>query len=864
MAKYRLRVHIRVMNHGQWDVLDDLTFSDEIKSLIGDVSSYVDGRSLVINKIVSYSGFLFISPFLEIIETIRNYVGECLAIGDYVEQSDRGIAAYICEIGKLSEFETSAGEKLLDTSISDIKAWVKARDKSTPQSVLSVIKTFYEKEPQPTMQGPWSIEKEIELRHNVFSKADFDEIVKIAKANMARIYHILGGVQQSHQIFVLIAMLAGQIGAANGRRANAAEKKLYSVLLQGLPDNLLDLIAIGIEKPFDNAKLDAIQKLVDTVPSLCPSIIDLIFCVIYADGKAEPKEKSNLQKLCEIFSMPMSAMYMAMQLGEELSDPPIDYVAYISSAAESDTAAYMAASNGFMNIELGGQNMGARVVCTDLPEDGSPVNINLNTNFTKTLHNISEERLSRPTYKLGKTEKVDGLYFGVPDQCSSLSELTASNDISQMLSRTLKEKFIFLAVPNGYEKNAEAYQDLPLSIHCKKNGISEDADFLASIWEKTEKERKKILFDLTKEQLDSNGFGGFPVIYKSVDHNFAIVYAQVGKGEDDCFWCSYMISVFYKSKLYSFMIYINAEKDEKLFSKIVEDWVSTISTKKSPASPNTTKARTASAGTNIEHSNDELETKSLCPTKALNDKKEKAEVERIAQEKAEEKRKKLEREAEKKEKYDSAMALATNPCSDNIESAIKILESISKRKYSSEIDWCNEKVKLAKEKEKLEKKLKKENLEYKLKNSKRLKELDKKKKEKQDEIEETKKYSEMKFSTGGILLVATVLTAIGILSIAAGLDEDSTFMGVLGILLFYGGARIIYDIFQTRKDISKKQKQLQEAEMSLVELNKQREDIQQEIEAAHDEKVAEQIRAEIEEIEAKLKEAYTSGSAGTK
>ena len=236
--------------------------------------------------------------------------------------------------------------------------------------------------------------------------------------------------------------------------------------------------------------------------------------------------------------------------------------------------------------------------------------------------------------------------------------------------------------------------------------------------------------------------------------------------------------------------------------------------------------------------------------------REKVEAERIAQEKAEAKRKKLEREAEKKEKYDSAMALAANPYSDNIESAIRILESIGRKKYSDEIDWCNEKLKLAKEKEKLEKKLKKENLEYKLKNSKQLKELDKKKKEKQNEIEETKKYLELKISVGRILLLTAVFMTIGVLSMAMALDEGSTFMGLLGIFLIWGGSRLIYYIFQTRENRSKKQKQLQDAEILLVELNKRIEDIRKEIEAAHDEKVGEQIKAEIEEIEAKLKEAY--------
>ena len=374
MARYRLRVHIRVMNRGQWDVLDDLMFSDEVQGLIGDVSSYVDGRSLVIDKTVSYSGFLFINPFFEIIEVIRNNVGECLAIGDYVDQGNRNMSAYVCEIGDLSESETTVSAKLSSTSISDIEAWVNARGKTTPQSAISTIKAFYGAEPQPTMQGPWSIEKEIELRHNVFSKAEFDEIVEIAKANIARIYHIFGGGQQSNQLFISIATLAGQIGAAHGRKANASEKKLFGSFIQGLPDNLLQVLVAGIEEPFDNDKLDAIQKIIDVAPQLCSSILDLSFCFIYADGKVEAKDKTNLQKLAGIFSMPMSAVYMAMQFGEDIPNPPIDYAAYVSGV-DNDTVAYMAGSNGFMNVNLGGQNTGIRMVSADLSDDDDTVTI---------------------------------------------------------------------------------------------------------------------------------------------------------------------------------------------------------------------------------------------------------------------------------------------------------------------------------------------------------------------------------------------------------------------------------------------------------------------------------------------------------
>jgi len=614
MSRYRLRVHIRVMNRGQWDVLDDLMFSDEVQGLIGDVSSYVDGRSLVIDKTVSYSGFLFINPFFEIIEVIRNNVGECLAIGDYVDQGNRNMAAYVCEIGDLSESETTVSAKLSSTSISDIEAWVKARGKTTPQSAISTIKAFYGAEPQPTMQGPWSIEKEIELRHNVFSKASFNEIVSIAKDNFGRaaaIYQLAGldvkGV-------ISISQICGKIATSHGREPNSKEKELFAEMVGDvIPNFLHQVFWRGFQEPFSEESADIIRNHLDSAPQLAPSILDMVFCFIYADGKVEAKDTANLNKLAPIISMPMSTIYMAQQFGEDVSIPPIDYVSYVDGV-DNDTVAYMAGSNGFMNVNLGGQNVGIRMISEDLSdddEDSSPVNVNLNTSFARTLEDISNGELSLPTYNFGKSEKINELYFGVPDQCSSLSDLAISSKVSKTLSRSLKEKFLFLVVPSECEKDAEAYQDLPLSIHCKKSGLSENVSFLTSIWRKSENERKRELVDLTKRQLDSNGFGGFPIIYKSVSDKFAIVYAQVGKGDDNQFWCSYMVSVLYKNTSYSFMIYINAKKNEKLFSKIVENWISTISPQKPQAKKSVAQETTVCSEPKVEISNEELDAKIL-------------------------------------------------------------------------------------------------------------------------------------------------------------------------------------------------------------------------------------------------------------
>lgn len=369
MAKYQLRIHIRVMNRGQWDILDDLLFSDEVENLIGDFSSYIDGRSLIINKTVTYNGVLFVNPFLEIIEVIRCNIGDCLVIGDYVDQANKSMAAYVCEVGEISESETSVSAKLLAADISDMEAWMKARGKTTPQSAISTIKAFYGAEPQPTMQGPWSIEKEIELRHNVFSKATFDEIVEIAKANLERVHNVFGDNEETSKTAMLAMILAaGKAGAANGRKVNSDEKNLFKAMILGMPTELVDQLVAGFEGAFDNDSLESLQNTVDTIPQLAPTILDIAFCFMYADGRATKNDIANIKKLSSILSMPMSAIYMVMQFGEDIPNPPVDYVAYVSGV-DNDTVAYMAGGDGFMTVNFDGQNMGVRMISADMSEN---------------------------------------------------------------------------------------------------------------------------------------------------------------------------------------------------------------------------------------------------------------------------------------------------------------------------------------------------------------------------------------------------------------------------------------------------------------------------------------------------------------
>lgn len=375
MSKYRLRVHIRVMNRGQWDVLNELNFSDEVQDLIGDVSSYIDGRSLIIDKTVSYNGFLFINPFYEITDVIKYNVGDCLAIGDYVEQGGRGASAYICEIGDLSESETSVSAKMAATSINDIEAWVKSREKATPKSAISIIKAFYGAEPQPAMYGPWSIEKEIELRHNVFLKATFEEIVEIAKANISRVETMFGGDEKQFKYAMLTIIIeAGKLGITDGRKANNAEKNLLKSLISGISEGAIAEFVSGLESSFNDKDIEIIDKSLEVAPQFASSFLDMVFCFMYADGKATEADKQNLKKISATLSMPMSIAYVAMQFGENMPNPPVNYAAYVSGV-DNNTVAYMAGSDGVMNVNFGGENTGIRMVSADLSETGNTVTV---------------------------------------------------------------------------------------------------------------------------------------------------------------------------------------------------------------------------------------------------------------------------------------------------------------------------------------------------------------------------------------------------------------------------------------------------------------------------------------------------------
>ena len=99
MVKIEFRLHARVMNRKQWDELDDIMFSDEVKEILGKNWLDKSDRSLIIKKTINYKGFLFVNPFFEICDAIKYNVGDCLLIADF--NGSNGMSGYLCEIGEI-------------------------------------------------------------------------------------------------------------------------------------------------------------------------------------------------------------------------------------------------------------------------------------------------------------------------------------------------------------------------------------------------------------------------------------------------------------------------------------------------------------------------------------------------------------------------------------------------------------------------------------------------------------------------------------------------------------------------------------------------------------------------------------------
>lgn len=167
-SQNRLRFHLRVMNVGQWDDLNDVVIPEETKKLIGDideVKSYINGRSLIFDKVVTYDGDMAMMEFWQIAYIFEHVVGETLFILDYKGDEE----GYVYQIPGLEETsESKLSEKTVSVEIEDIEAWMKSCVKSLPSSVVSKIRSFFGEDPAPLLYGPWSYDNEIQLRHNVY------------------------------------------------------------------------------------------------------------------------------------------------------------------------------------------------------------------------------------------------------------------------------------------------------------------------------------------------------------------------------------------------------------------------------------------------------------------------------------------------------------------------------------------------------------------------------------------------------------------------------------------------------------------------------------------------------------------------
>lgn len=62
-----------------------------------------------------------------------------------------------------------------------------------------------------------------------------------------------------------------------------------------MPTELVDQLAAGFEGAFDNDSLESLQNTIDAIPQLAPTILDIAFCFMYADGMATKNDIANIK-----------------------------------------------------------------------------------------------------------------------------------------------------------------------------------------------------------------------------------------------------------------------------------------------------------------------------------------------------------------------------------------------------------------------------------------------------------------------------------------------------------------------------------------------------------------------------------------
>ena len=176
------------------------------------------------------------------------------------------------------------------------------------------------------MQDSWSIEQEIDLRHQVFSKATFKELAEIAKENFLRagLIYQLAGLNVTGVLS--ITQICGQIATSHGREPNSDEKELFSATVgDAVPSMLHQVFWRGFQNPFDAESADVIKEHICSAPQLASSILDIAFCFMYADGRVEPKDTEYINKLKSILSN-------SLKSGASIYPAPVDYASYVKAA----------------------------------------------------------------------------------------------------------------------------------------------------------------------------------------------------------------------------------------------------------------------------------------------------------------------------------------------------------------------------------------------------------------------------------------------------------------------------------------------------------------------------------------------------
>lgn len=313
---------------GLWDQIQEGMegLSDEAKAIVGDAFECIDDRSVVIDNIVGYEGFLMFMTFMEISGAVMNnsgvYTGsgQCMLIGDFYNIDDPSDNGYVAEIGTDLSISGTGNmpEELKEADIYNFEEWLSNTGEEVDSSVYDLVDGYHGEEPDEEDFGPWSMEKVYAQYKKAFGAASKDELVgtmaHLIQEMLEGCEHL--GTASANQLIFLMTSKAGCMGCGNGRPLNEDENEVVQSICNifNVPE-LREAMRNSAEEDIDESEYEALSGIIELVPQIAEIFLQMVFCFMCADGPIDSEEELVLERLSGILSVPMGALYMRSMFG---------------------------------------------------------------------------------------------------------------------------------------------------------------------------------------------------------------------------------------------------------------------------------------------------------------------------------------------------------------------------------------------------------------------------------------------------------------------------------------------------------------------------------------------------------------------